>query len=84
MGEDKVASFGWLVAGKTGFVHRFIGGFPVVVKLQFRNRNFIRFRSSGRFSALGNPMKNLIPLFSVSQKSRSGSNYASDEHLYLC
>jgi len=30
MGEDKVASFGELVAGKAGHVYRLVGGFAVV------------------------------------------------------
>ena len=33
MGENKVASFGRLVAGKAGFEHRLVGGFAVLIEL---------------------------------------------------
>ncbi len=32
-GEDKVASFGRLVAGEAGFVHRLVGRFAIFIKL---------------------------------------------------
>jgi hypothetical protein len=33
IGEDKVASFGWLVAGEAGFMLRLVGRFAVLIKL---------------------------------------------------